>query len=133
MIFSFDSSEHDELLSTSFMWHSKSSTEWGGIMNPFGSKKPKIIYAEKAKKDAFFQSGGFASVDFGIIAKAVEDMAKKCMEQDAEGSLQSLVDAVGAPPGVVQMNIQMMAPSSGFNVKYRQYGNDVLIRFTRSR
>jgi hypothetical protein len=72
-------------------------------------------------------------VDFGIIANAVEDMAKKCMEQDAEGSLKSLVDAVGAPPGVVKMNIEMMAPSSGFNVKYRQYGNDVLIRFTRSR
>ena len=102
-------------------------------MNPFGRKKPKIIYAEKEDKSAFHQFGGTLHVNMGAITDAISDMAQKCMAQDAEGSLQSLVDALGTPPGVIQMNIQMMTPHAGFNVKYRQHGNDVLIRFIRAR
>jgi len=102
-------------------------------MSPFGKKKSKIIYAEKRGKAAYHEFGGHVNVNMGAIGDVVREMKDKCIAQDAEGSLRSLSEATGAPPGTVQFTIQMMSGAEGFGVKYRQGDNDILIRFFRTR
>jgi hypothetical protein len=100
-------------------------------LSPFWKRTPKIVYAKKLPTGqvAIRKAAGISGADGVMITNAIMDMAKECEEQNAEGSLQSLVDVLGTRPETIRTMIKMMSQSQGYFVRYRKYENHVLIRF----